>query len=803
MLADTTLWGTNATNTFVRLLGKHFPECKITNENDMAFDYAEFADKSAVKGAQGESEQGAMMRGLLEKRLVATNTKIVYIITQPDAQLELYAASKRANLLYGPEYVWMSAWITETAFCKAIPKNTTHCVPDRDAFDGALGMMGFVEGQQKGTLQKNYTNAVANLGGARAANSVDSVLAFALAADRIISENREISAEAIYTDLVQHVSPFDGVSGDQIKLDKSTGDRISSMWLYRYQLREPAEAANWTTTDSAVPLKDFDLVVASLPTKLERSACLAQFDPSPKGAGILGATPDCGRGLDCEAVFGNARATNARAEPCVVPLDGTERGSSDESGTLAVWAVVAVIVAIVLCALAWSYARERAIRNRPHNFVDEVQHLKRNLPWLDGEEYAEAAPEIALPREIRRKHVRLVDKIGSGAFGSVWKAKLDEADCNLPGGMTVAAKVATTSEDADAQSARSSLYKEAVVTAHLSGHTNVVALLGVVTVCRVLSALASSPFRTLRWSASCDCAHVCAATPGAVHVSDAGTAKQCTRSQHGRRDIDVDLEFNPAVFYLFACMLSQVGDPAMLLVSYCEHGSLLSQLRERASRNDAVSIYAKLRGALQVCCGMAFLAQKKIVHRDLATRNILVDVEWQCLIADFGLSRETQGEDFYQASDQGMFPVRWTAPEAMRDMRFTEASVSWSFGIVMVEMYQDGELPYEQLPYNNNVIFFVEKGERIGQDALEGCTDEVYAILLNCWDCSPENRPRFAQLVQLFTGLLQRYRSDTLARKPRRPPATKETNMDVAHAQSQAHGARSAGECKGVAVVVG
>ncbi len=72
------------------------------------------------------------------------------------------------------------------------------------------------------------------------------------------------------------MSPFDGVSGDQIKLDKSTGDRISSMWLSRYQLRAPAEAADWTTTDSAVPLKDFRFVFApvsytqlTLPTNRE------------------------------------------------------------------------------------------------------------------------------------------------------------------------------------------------------------------------------------------------------------------------------------------------------------------------------------------------------------------------------------------------------------------------------------------------------------------------------------------------------------------------------------------------------
>ena len=62
-------------------------------------------------------------------------------------------------------------------------------------------------------------------------------------------------------------------------------------------------------------------------------------------------------------------------------------------------------------------------------------------------------------------------------------------------------------------------------------------------------------------------------------------------------------------------------------------------------------------------------------------------------MADFGLSRETgtvggADDGYYRSSAGGLFPVRWTAPEAMRDLRFTQASDVWSFAIVMVEIYQ-------------------------------------------------------------------------------------------------------------------
>ena len=68
-------------------------------------------------------------------------------------------------------------------------------------------------------------------------------------------------------------------------------------------------------------------------------------------------------------------------------------------------------------------------------------------------------------------------------------------------------------------------------------------------------------------------------------------------------------------------------------------------------------------------------------------------------MADFGLSRAGTGEeagdysrhereeseDYYRAQ-RGVFPVRWTAPEAMESLKFTHASDMWSFGVVLYHL---------------------------------------------------------------------------------------------------------------------
>ena len=45
---------------------------------------------------------------------------------------------------------------------------------------------------------------------------------------------------------------------------------------------------------------------------------------------------------------------------------------------------------------------------------------------------------------------------------------------------------------------------------------------------------------------------------------------------------------------------------------------------------------------------MGFLETNLIVHRDLAARNVLLTSEKQCKVADFGLSRNTAGKDYYR-----------------------------------------------------------------------------------------------------------------------------------------------------------
>lgn len=50
--------------------------------------------------------------------------------------------------------------------------------------------------------------------------------------------------------------------------------------------------------------------------------------------------------------------------------------------------------------------------------------------------------------------------------------------------------------------------------------------------------------------------------------------------------------------------------------------------------------------------------------RDLAARNVLLNRNGVAKISDFGLTRHT---DIHVPHEGGKFPVKWTAPEALKE----------------------------------------------------------------------------------------------------------------------------------------
>jgi c-src tyrosine kinase len=180
-----------------------------------------------------------------------------------------------------------------------------------------------------------------------------------------------------------------------------------------------------------------------------------------------------------------------------------------------------------------------------------------------------------------------------------------------------------------------------------------------------------------------------------------------------------------------------------IVLEFMSKGSLSKYL---SSRGRSVVAQTELVSfARDVCEGMIYISGQGFVHRDLAARNVLLNSQGQAKISDFGLAR--RAED-HVANEGGKFPVKWTAPEALKDSVFSEKSDVWSFGICLWEIFSFGRIPYPSI-LAENVLQQLDQGYFMEQP--DECPDGIYDVMMQCWQYEPAVRPTF-RVVQTMLG---------------------------------------------------
>jgi serine/threonine protein kinase len=132
------------------------------------------------------------------------------------------------------------------------------------------------------------------------------------------------------------------------------------------------------------------------------------------------------------------------------------------------------------------------------------------------------------------------------------------------------------------------------------------------------------------------------------------------------------------------------------------------------------------------------------IHRDLAARNVLISEDFVVKIADFGLTRNIFNTDYYRKTTDGRLPVKWMAPEALFDRKYTTKSDVWSYGVLLWEIFTLGGTPYPSVPVEK-LFGLLRDGHRMEKPPHSSL--ELYNMMLECWHDSPGHRPSFSDLV--------------------------------------------------------
>lgn len=198
-------------------------------------------------------------------------------------------------------------------------------------------------------------------------------------------------------------------------------------------------------------------------------------------------------------------------------------------------------------------------------------------------------------------------------------------------------------------------------------------------------------------------------------------------------------------------------EPIYMVMEFMLYGDLKTYLLARRhlvsdrtvhSEEDEINSKRLTSMALDVCRALAYLAELKYIHRDVACRNCLVSAERVVKLSDFGMTRPMYESDYYRFNRRGMLPVRWMSPESLEDGIFTSSSDMWSYGVLLYEIITFGSFPFQGMS-NNQVLEHVRSGHTISLP--KSVKPQLERLLLTCWSMSPQHRPTFNEMAETLT----------------------------------------------------
>ncbi|XP_009147911.2 proline-rich receptor-like protein kinase PERK7 isoform X3 [Brassica rapa] len=163
-------------------------------------------------------------------------------------------------------------------------------------------------------------------------------------------------------------------------------------------------------------------------------------------------------------------------------------------------------------------------------------------------------------------------------------------------------------------------------------------------------------------------------------------------SGQGDREFQAEVDIISRVHHRHLVSLvgycSNSGGQRLLVYEFLPNDTLEFHLHVIGKTGTVMDWPTRLKIALGSAKGLAYLHEDchpKIIHRDIKASNILLDLNFEAKVADFGLAKLSQDNNTH-VSTRVMGTFGYLAPEYAASGKLTDKSDVFSFGIMLLEL---------------------------------------------------------------------------------------------------------------------
>lgn len=135
------------------------------------------------------------------------------------------------------------------------------------------------------------------------------------------------------------------------------------------------------------------------------------------------------------------------------------------------------------------------------------------------------------------------------------------------------------------------------------------------------------------------------------------------------------------------------GDTYYMVMEFVPGETLQTRLQRLNAAQRRLSATEAIRFAAQICDAADFAHQRGMIHRDIKPANVMLDINGQAILMDFGIAKIVGGQQ-HTATGATVGTALYMSPEQIRGIQVDGRSDVYSIGVTLFEMIR-GRPPYE------------------------------------------------------------------------------------------------------------